>query len=84
MKSKQKTTKQASVRRSNTSPQADLNRLKRVVIAFIILAVAIIISFEGSVKVLPNYPIIAKALHGSFILVAAINLYNSFMRLLTE
>ena len=64
---------------TDTSPQAEIERMKQLILALFILGVAVVFNLKGGLDILPNHPLVATALLKSFILVALINVYNRFM-----
>lgn len=82
------TSKANSTSRANSkaspSPQETINQLKQIVLAVFIFVVAVMISFKGAIEILPNYPLLATSLHATFIIVAAVNVYNRFATFFRE
>lgn len=87
MTSKSNTTKRVKGKAGSSpspSSQETIEQLKQIVLSVFIFAVAVIISFKGAIEILPNYPLLATSLHVTFIIVAAVNVYNRFATFFRE
>lgn len=81
----QRTKRKGTTKRAvKTTPQEMLDQIKQIILSCFILAVAVITNNQGTIVILPDYPLVAATLHGAFILVAFINTYNRIMIFIKE